>query len=176
MSGGREAAHVLADLGQDDVGTQLADAGDRGQERNRGAKGLDIGVDLLIDLLDRRIKGVDLLEMQRQQKAVVPGDVAAQRCLQLVRRGFDPPVGQRRQSCGLGFAVGPQPTGLTRGDQRSDHPTARQTDNVGDHRVELDVGVFQRLLQPLDMAAALAHQLLTGAQQSLPRRRPGSRI
>jgi hypothetical protein len=166
MCGGRQPAHVMADLGQDDAGTQLADAGDRGQECNRGAKGLDIGVDLLIDLLDRRIKGVDLLEMQLQQKAVVPGDVAAQRCLQLVRRSFDPPVGQSGQSSGLGFA----------GDQRFDHPTAGQTDDVGDHRVELDVGVFQRLLQPLDMAAALAHQLLTGAQQSLPRRRPGSRI
>jgi hypothetical protein len=120
MCGGRQPAHVMADLGQDDAGTQLADAGDRGQECNRGAKGLDIGVDLLIDLLDRRIKGVDLLEMQPQQKAVVPGDVAAQRCLQLVRRSFDPPVGQSGQSSGLGFAVGLQPTGLTREDQRFD--------------------------------------------------------
>ena len=30
---------------------------------------------------------------------------------------------------------------------------------------ELDIGVLQGLLQPLDMAAALAHQLLAGAQQ-----------
>jgi hypothetical protein len=74
--------------------------GDRGQECNRGAKGLDIGVDLLIDLPDRRIKGVDLLEMQPQQKAVVPGDVAAQRCLQLVRRSFDPPVGKAAKAPG----------------------------------------------------------------------------
>ena len=74
-------------------------------------------------------------------------------------------MGQSGQSSGLGFAVGLQPTGLTRGDQRFDHPTAGQTDDVGDHRVELDVGVLQRLLQALDMAAALAHQLLAGAQQ-----------
>jgi hypothetical protein len=36
---------------------------------------------------------------------------------------------------------------------------------TSDHRVELDVGVLQRLLQALDVSAALAHQLLSGAQQ-----------
>ena len=155
MSGGREPAHVMADFGQDDAGTQLVDAGDRGQERYRGAKGFDIGVDLPIDLVDRRIKGVDLLKMQPQQEAVMPGNPAPQRRLQFVWCGFDPPVSQSRQSSGLGFT----------GDQRFDHAPAGQTDDVGDRPLELDIGVLQRLLQPLDMAAALAHQLLAGAQQ-----------
>ena len=46
MPRSREAAHVAADLGADDLGAEHADAGNGGQERDRGAKGLDIGVDL----------------------------------------------------------------------------------------------------------------------------------
>ena len=90
--------------------------------------------------------------------------------------GFDPAVRQLGQLLGIALTVGLQPTGLTRGDQGFDHPAARQAHHIGDDRVELDVGIFECLLQSLDMAAGLPHQLLAGAQQSLPRRRPGSRI
>ena len=48
--------------------------------RDGGAKGLDVGVDLRIDLGDRRVERVDLLEMQAQQEAMVLGHPAAQ-CL-----------------------------------------------------------------------------------------------
>jgi hypothetical protein len=51
------------------------------------------------------------------------------------------------------------------GDQGFDHPAARQAHDIGDGRIELDVGVFQGLLQALDMPAALPCQLLAGAQQ-----------
>jgi hypothetical protein len=50
---GRKAAHVAADFGQDDASAQFVDAGNGGQEADGGAKGLDTGVDLLIDLIDR---------------------------------------------------------------------------------------------------------------------------
>ena len=79
MSGCWEAAHVAADFGEDDASAQLGDAGNGGQELDRGAKGLDQSVDLRIDLVDRRVDGVDLLQMQAQQEALVPGDAAAQR-------------------------------------------------------------------------------------------------
>jgi hypothetical protein len=59
------------------------------------------------------------------------------------------------KACGVGFA----------GDQRFNHPTTGQANDVGGDRVELDVGVLRRLLQPLDVTAALAHQLLPGRQQ-----------
>ena len=125
MPGGRKAAHVAADFGQDDASAQFVDAGNGGQEADGGAKGLDIGVDLLIDLIDRRVDGVDLLQMQLQQEAVVPGHATAQGCFQFVWCGFDPPMSHSCQSSGLGFA----------GDQRFDHPTAGQTNDVGDHRI-----------------------------------------
>jgi hypothetical protein len=37
------------------------------------AKGLDMSVKLLIEGVDRRVDDVDLLQMQTQQKAVMPG-------------------------------------------------------------------------------------------------------
>ena len=44
---------------------------------------------------------------------------------------------------------------------------ARPTDahDLGQHRGELEVGVLQRLLDALDVAGLLAHQLLAGAHQ-----------
>ena len=42
---------------------------------------------------------------------------------------------------------------------------ARCAQDVADHRVQLDVGLFERLLDPLDMAGLLAAQLLAGTQQ-----------
>jgi hypothetical protein len=133
---------------------------------DRGSKRLDLSVDLLIDLSDGSVNRVDMLEEKMQHEPMMVGHPTAQRCPQFGWAGFDPPVGQRRQSIRVGFA----------GDQRFDHPTTGQAHDVGDDRGELDVGVLQRLLQRLDMAAALAHQLLAGAQQSLPRRRLGLRI
>jgi hypothetical protein len=62
--------------------------------------------------------GVDLLQMQLQQEAVMPGHATAQGCFQFVWCGFDPPMSHSRQNSGLGFA----------GDQRFDHPAAGQTD------------------------------------------------
>ena len=61
MSGGREAVHVVADFGKNDAGTQLADARNDGQQLDRGAKELDLSVDLLIDVVDRQVDRVDLL-------------------------------------------------------------------------------------------------------------------
>ena len=63
MPVGREAAPIIADLGHDDPGAEVADPGDRGQDGERRAKGLDRGVDLLVDLRNRRVDGIDLLRL-----------------------------------------------------------------------------------------------------------------
>src|SRR5215831_16225673 len=91
--------------------------------------------------------------------------MAASRASMCWRWSLDPAMGERGQGLGIALAVGLQPTGLTCGDQSLDHPPAAQPDDVADHPIELDVGVLQRLLQPLDMAAAFASKLLAGAQQ-----------
>ena len=91
MSGGREAAHVAADFGEDDASTQLVDAGNGGQELDRGAKGLDLSVDLLIDLSDGGVNRVDMLEEKALHEPMMVGHPTAQRCsssagLALIRR------------------------------------------------------------------------------------------
>ena len=58
-------------------------------------------------------------------------------------------------ACGVGLAS----------DQGLEDAAAGEAKDVGEHRIELDVGIFQRLLQALRMATAFAHELLAGAQQ-----------
>src|SRR6516162_9082025 len=67
---------------------------------------------------------------------------------------LEPPVGQFSQ---------PE-RALDARDHRLDHPPAAHAEDIADDRVQLDVGFFERFLNPLDMAGLLAGQLLAGAQ------------
>ncbi len=64
MAIGREAAHVGADLGHDGTGAEITDTRDRGQQPDRDAKRLDVGVHLRIDFGDGGVEGINLLKMQ----------------------------------------------------------------------------------------------------------------
>jgi len=97
-----------------------------------GAKGSQIGFDLLVDLSDRRVHGIDLLQMEAQQEAMMRGHTPAQRFAQFPGRSLEPAMGQSRQCSGVAFA----------GDQRLDHGAATHADHIGDDRVQLDVGVL----------------------------------
>ena len=61
-------------------------------------------VDLLVDLGDGRVEGVDWSQMQAQQEAMVSGHPALQRRLQFSGERFDPPMRQRRQAWRIGLA------------------------------------------------------------------------
>ena len=63
MAIGGEAAHVEADLGEDDLRIQSFDARGRGQQTDCGAKGRNVGLDLPIDRDDSCLECVDLFEM-----------------------------------------------------------------------------------------------------------------
>ena len=54
---GREAVHVNADLGDDHLGIEGLDAGDRAQLFDGGTKGTDVGLHLLVDVGDGRFEG-----------------------------------------------------------------------------------------------------------------------
>jgi hypothetical protein len=108
--------------------------------------------DLLVDRSDRRVQRIPLSEMPRQPKAVVLGQASMQGLVELLRRCLDGPLGQRGQPGGMAFA----------GDHRFDHPSSAHAHEVADHRVELDVGLFQRLLHVLDRPGLLAAQLFAG--------------
>jgi len=66
MTLGRKGVHVDADLDNDDLGAEIANAGDGAQDLDRGANGLEMRVDLLIDLSDGGVDPADMLEAQPQ--------------------------------------------------------------------------------------------------------------
>jgi hypothetical protein len=68
VAGGGETAHIGADLGEDHLGTQGADARDGAQQLDRCAKGREPGLDLFVDLGDRRFQGLHLPQVQRSRK------------------------------------------------------------------------------------------------------------
>ena len=163
MPGGREAAHVAADLGEDRRRREDTDAGDRAQQQDQLAKGhlsvlrrrvhaLDPSIDLPIDVLDRRIRCIPLCEMQLQQEAVMIGQPPMQSIVEFLGRRLDAAMGQGRQLMRVAHA----------GDHGLDHPPAADAHDVADHRVESDVGLCQRLLDALHMPRLLAHQLACG--------------
>ena len=80
MAVGREPVHIDADLGDDHRTGERLDARNRAQLFDAGTKGLDVALYLLVDFSDRGRERIDLLEMQAEQKAMLPGDAAAQGC------------------------------------------------------------------------------------------------
>ena len=74
MSLAREAAHIDADFGDDDLGTEWADARNSGQDLDCRAKGLDVGLDLLVDSGNGLIKGIHVVQMQPQHEPVMGGN------------------------------------------------------------------------------------------------------
>jgi len=162
---GGEPAHVGADLGDDDLGGQVTDAGDGAQQLDRLAERVQAAVHLRVDLGQGGVERVDLAQVQPQQEPVPVGDAPGQRRLDPLGRRLDAFLHQGKQPFGVGLLL----------DQRLDDRPPAFAHDVGQHRAELDVGVFQRLLQPLHVAGLLAHQLLARAQQGahLLRRRLG---
>ena len=104
MRRGGKSAHVVADFGHNDAGTQFADSRDGGQQFDGDAKGLDAFAHLSIDLGNSGVDGIDLLKMQPQQKAMVLHDPAAQRLAQSSRRRLDAWMSERSQLAGISFA------------------------------------------------------------------------
>jgi hypothetical protein len=94
VPGGRKAVHVGADFRQNRCGGQRADTGDRAQECDQIPKGgsaagrlpVEPGdgfVDLTIDPRDRCIQGVVLAKMEIEQEAMMIGQAAVQRIVEL---------------------------------------------------------------------------------------------
>src|SRR6266436_3825179 len=166
VPGGWKAVHVATDLGHDGGGRQGADSGDGAQKLDQGAKGdltarplrmqaADPLIDLAVDLSDRPIQAIPLLQVQVEEKAVVVRQPPVQRVVELLRRRLDLLAGKLGQLTRLTYTF----------DHRLDHPSAACAHDIADDRVELDIGFGQRLLDPLDVPRLLAHQLLARPRQ-----------
>src|SRR5882724_4061185 len=166
VPGGWKAAHIAADLGHDGAGRYGTDPGDRAQKLDQGTKGdlaagrlrmhaSDPLIDFAIDLADRLIQPIPLLQVQVEEKAVVICQPPMQRVVEFLRRRLDLLAGKRGQLTRLANTI----------DHRFDHPSPACAHDVADDRVELDIGFSQCLLDPLDMPRLLADQLLAGPRQ-----------
>jgi hypothetical protein len=105
VCGGREARHIDADLGDDDSGRDVADAGDRGQWETGLAKGLEPIADLRLNLGNRRVDGIGLGEVDAQQQALVIGHAVAQGFDKLRAGGPDPSMDLVGEAFGIGLAL-----------------------------------------------------------------------
>src|SRR5439155_18473042 len=155
MRGGGKPAHVGADLRQDDLGAEFADPRYRAQLLDGVTKGSQPGINLPVNRGDAGIERVDLLQMETEQEAMVSLDALVQGFAQPCLRRSDLGVRERGQLGRVGLA----------GDQRLDHRPAAAPHDIGQNRHQLDGGFLQGLLQALDRARLLAHQLLARAQQ-----------
>lgn len=131
----------------------VADAGNRGQEFDGGSKGLLIGPRL--HFADRSFEVLELLQLHLEHETVMLGDPALERVLERGPRGSEAPTGQIDEAVQISLPR----------DQRSQDGATAGTDDVRDGPGQLDVGVFQSLLDALCVAGDLAYKLLARACQ-----------
>src|SRR5438552_19128484 len=84
--------------------------------------------------------------MQLQQEAVMLGETAVQRVIQILGLRLQSLVGQRGQFARIPHAL----------DHGLDHPASIAAHDVADHRIQPDVVFGQRLLDTLDVSGLLA--------------------
>ncbi len=106
MGGGRKARHVDADLGDDDGGRDIADAGNGGQAQGGVAKGFEPVIHLPIDLANYGIDGIGLGEMGARQQALVRGHASSHRLDVLRAGGPDPGMDVVGQALRVALAPG----------------------------------------------------------------------
>jgi hypothetical protein len=96
--------HVGPDLGQQGASEQGAHAGHRLEDRHLRAKGFEQTLDLPVDVGDRRIGRVDLLQVQTKHQPMVRRDAAAQRLDELLARRMQSGARQLHQLHRVGLS------------------------------------------------------------------------
>lgn len=155
MAGRGEARHVNADLGHDLVRADIAQARHGAQQLDGLSKRLEHLAHLLFQLGNGFIQRVNVAQVQLEHEAVVRADVYAQGFEHVGSTGLDSTTHARGQSLGIGLTV----------NERLQHGTPALAQDIAEHDTELEVGVFEHLLDALDVGAPIAHELLSGARE-----------
>ena len=155
MRVGREAAHVRPDLAQQHLGGAAVDARDRVQQLKLTRERARELLDPLRQGGDRLVEEVDLGEHLSHEQRVVAGEPALERFAQRGDLLAQRALGQLGEHVGI----------VSAGDQRVEHLPGRDAEHLGGDRGQLDPGVLQRLLDPLDLAGALLDLGLAVADQ-----------
>lgn len=153
MLGGRKAAHVDADLGDDGLGAAAGDAGDGVEVGDGGLKRAHPFLDLGVHGLDLGLQELHLVELAAEHEALMAADAPLQGELQLGLLPAHAGLGQRGQLGGVLLALG----------ERPQHCPAADPHDVGGHVAQLDVGALQRLLEPAHHVRALVDQAGAGS-------------
>jgi hypothetical protein len=142
MPGGGKARHVDADLGDDALGAAVLDAGHRAQQLNRRRERADLLLDHVGALFDLLVQEVDVAQDRADPQPVMGVDMPLQGLAQRGDLLAHLPAGQLGEHRRVALA----------GDQRVEHVAPGLAQDVRRDGVELDAGVFERLVQPVDLA------------------------
>jgi hypothetical protein len=132
VRGGRELAHVDADLGDDYLGGAFADAGDGHKPAHLVSERGDHPVHLGVEAVDTGAQMIDVGQVHADHQGVVLVEATQQRLAQLGDPRPHPGQGHIGEDLGVAFPC----------DERFEHPPRRLTHHVGDHLLQLDPGVL----------------------------------
>lgn len=139
-----EVLPVTAGLRDDHFGGGLVDTGDGVEQVEGVAKGRHRLLDASAELVDHRGELVVLIEMQADEEGVVLAEASGQGLGELGDPVAELAFGHVREGLRVAFAL----------DKGFEHGPAGDAHDVGGNRGQLDPGVFQELLQPLDHTAS----------------------
>src|SRR6266849_7768068 len=164
MAGAGKLRHVVADLGHDDGSRRVTQARHRHQEVDGGAKGREGLPDTRLQVGDGGLQRSDLREMELDHESMMRRDPALQRGDELRPRRLEPSVREIGQPLRLGLPC----------DERGQNRPAADAKDIAHDLRQLEIRVFERLLDALRVPDDLAHQLLPRSgeiAQFLDRRR-----
>jgi transposase len=150
-----KAAHVDADLGDQRVGGDGTDARNLRQSLGGFMKGLERFANTLVHLLDLCFEHLDRAQVGAEQEPVMLLHAPCEPTDQHRALGLQALLGQIREPLGVGLSLG----------ERSQDGAPADTEKVGDQARDLEVGVFEHLLDAQRVLGHLAHELLARARQ-----------
>ncbi len=153
MARRRESQHVCSELAHHHARRGLADAGDRRQELDVLAKGVELLAHARLQVAHSLLQSVDLFEVQPNQEAVVVAHVTPKRLDELGARRLQSSPGKINETLGICLA---------RDERIEDGPTAL-AQHVADDAGKLNVRVLECLLKALRVARNLTNHLLARA-------------
>ena len=143
----------------------LAEPGHRDDAARRLSERGHLPGHLLVEAVDHLVEVVDVVEVHPGHEGVVLPEAADESEAQVRDLGAHPGLGQLGEHLGVTLA----------GDEGLQHLAAGLAEHVGDHRVELDAGVLQDLLDPLDLPGAVLGELVAVAGEIPEALRDGRR-
>jgi hypothetical protein len=131
MPSGREPSHVHAELGDEQLRSQLAEPRDLIQPINRPSEAGDQLLELGVELGQVGVQGIHPAQHLGEQEGVLVGEAPSERLGQQAEVGAQAGPGQLRQDLGVALPS----------DQRGQHGPPGHPNDVAGHHREVALGV-----------------------------------